>query len=221
MRVKEYLTFTKRERNGILFLVVIMLFIVFSPKYLCKSAPVDPQIVQRVNEVYADTTADTLRIKTDTRHFSPAGPSYKRAGPAPYKRQKIEPFEVNTADTAQFIALPGIGSKLASRIVTFREKLGGFYDVTQVSEVYGLQDSVFRKILPLLRCDAGKIRRININAAGKDELKSHPYIRWNIAEAVLAYREQHGNFSSADDLAKLETIEPGALKRMIPYISFK
>jgi competence protein ComEA len=54
--------------------------------------------------------------------------------------------DINAADTTALIALPGIGSKLATRIITFRNKLGGFYSVTQVGETFGLPDSTFQKI---------------------------------------------------------------------------
>ena len=54
-------------------------------------------------------------------------------------------IDINTADTTAFISLPGIGSKLASRIVSFRERLGGFYSIEQIAETFGLHDSLFRK----------------------------------------------------------------------------
>jgi DNA uptake protein ComE-like DNA-binding protein len=43
--------------------------------------------------------------------------------------------DINSADTSAFIALPGIGSKLAARIVNFRDKLGGFYSIEQVKNI--------------------------------------------------------------------------------------
>lgn len=57
------------------------------------------------------------------------------------------------------IALPGIGSKLANRIVTFREKLGGFYAVEQLKETYGLPDSTFQMLKPYLTVNADAVRR--------------------------------------------------------------
>ena len=39
---------------------------------------------------------------------------------------------INSADTTAFISLPGIGSKLAQRIINFRNKLGGFVKIEQV-----------------------------------------------------------------------------------------
>ncbi|MBL7700579.1 MAG: helix-hairpin-helix domain-containing protein, partial [Chitinophagaceae bacterium] len=176
---------------------------------------------EQVNRAFSDTGSDSATPENVVNSHSAYRSNRNRDGPKVYRKQKIEPFDINSADTTLFIALPGIGSKLAARIVTFREKLGGFYSVKQIGEVYGLQDSVFKKIAPFFKCDVAKVRRININVAGKNELSSHPYIRWNIAEAVIAYRNQHGNFSSADDLFRIENIDAGALERMMPYLSFK
>ena len=128
-------------------------------------------------------------------------------------------IDINTADTAAFIALPGIGSKLAARIVNFRDKLGGFYGVQQVAETYGLPDSTFNKIKPLLQCNRPAVKQININTADANELKQHPYIRWNLANLIVQYRQQHGDFKSIDDLLQLATITPELLGKMKPYLT--
>jgi DNA uptake protein ComE-like DNA-binding protein len=62
-------------------------------------------------------------------------------------------IDINSADTTSFIALPGIGSKLAARIINFRDKLGGFYSVAQVGETFGLPDSTFQKIKQYLKLE--------------------------------------------------------------------
>jgi len=219
MKVREYLTFTKRERNGILSVIALMLVIVFSPEYFCKSAPAESITSHEEIQQADEPVIDSPKQKSEYKAMS--GFHKNRPGPTRYQKKKVEPFDINLADTTTFIALPGIGSKLAARIVMFRDKLGGFYDVQQVAEVYGLQDSVFRKILPFLRCDPGSIRKIDINKAERDELKAHPYIRWSMAEALISYRDQHGNYGSKDDLFRLENIDAAALEKAMPYISFK
>ena len=128
-------------------------------------------------------------------------------------------FDINQADTAAFIALSGIGSKLAARIIAFREKLGGFYSVQQVSETYGLPDSTFNKIQGLLRCDRPSIRQIDINTADANTLKQHPYIRWNLANAIVQYRAQHGNFKKVDDLQQIALITPEIFEKLKIYLA--
>lgn len=131
---------------------------------------------------------------------------------------KFAVIELNAADTAMLIALPGIGSKLASRIINFRNKLGGFYSVDQVKETYGLPDSTFQTVRPFLQCDTSQIQQININTADLNVLKNHPYIKWNIANAIVNYRQQHGKYQSVEDLLKIEVISTDHLQALIPYL---
>jgi competence ComEA-like helix-hairpin-helix protein len=128
--------------------------------------------------------------------------------------------DVNTADTTAFIALPGIGSKLAARIVNFRDKLGGFYSINQVAETYALPDSTFQKIRSRLVISSGPFRRMNINTATVDELKAHPYIKWNMANAIVQYRNQHGTYRALQDLRNIALVEEQWLDKVLPYFTF-
>jgi competence ComEA-like helix-hairpin-helix protein len=114
--------------------------------------------------------------------------------------------------------LPGIGPKLASRINSFREKLGGFYSIDQVAETYGLPDSTFQKIRPYLKF-SGEVKKINVNRATREELSSHPYIRWKMAGAITEYRKQHGDFAKLEDLKKVFLVDDAAFLKMLPYLS--
>ncbi len=127
-------------------------------------------------------------------------------------------IDINEADTTAFIVLPGIGSKLASRIVAFREKLGGFYSIEQIAETYGLQDSTFLNIRDRLTLSNPQPHKIDLNTASLEVLKQHPYIRWNIANAIVKYRQQHGPFKSVEDLLQVAIITPDIYHKMIPYI---
>ncbi|HEV8287127.1 MAG TPA: helix-hairpin-helix domain-containing protein [Chitinophagaceae bacterium] len=131
---------------------------------------------------------------------------------------KYSLVDINNADTSAFIALPGIGSKLALRIINFREKLGGFYSIDQIGETYGLSDSSFQKIKPFLKLENASVKKININTATKDEMKLHPYIKWNLANAIVEYRNQHGTFSSQNDLKKITLITEEVFAKIKPYI---
>lgn len=146
----------------------------------------------------------------------------KSAGAVSYsgRKNRVSSISINIADTTAFITLPGIGSKLAVRIISFREKLGGFYSVGQIAEVYGLSDSVFQQIKPYLLCDAESIKKININTAGINELKAHPYIKYQVGNAVIQYRLQHGNFKSDGDLKQIHVMTDDLLQKLSPYINY-
>ena len=141
--------------------------------------------------------------------------------PKPAAGRTYKTVDINRADTTAFIDLPGIGSKLAARIVNFRDKLGGFYAVEQVAETFGLPDSTFQRIRPLLTAGAGVFRRIDLNTATLDELKAHPYIRWNLARPIIAYREQHGSFRTTGDLRQVMAVTEEQFLKLEPYLYVK
>jgi len=128
-------------------------------------------------------------------------------------------IDVNTADTTAFISLPGIGSKLAARIITFREKLGGFYSVEQIGETYGLPDSTFQKINQYLKLDNSAVKKININTATVDEMKAHPYIKYSLANPIITYRNEHGSFSKVEDIKKVMVVTDEIYKKIAPYLA--
>jgi competence protein ComEA len=135
-----------------------------------------------------------------------------------YTVKTIQPIDINLADTSAFINLPGIGSKLSNRIIAFREKLGGFYSIEQVGETYLLPDSTFQKIKPRLVLNNMHVRQININKASIDEMKIHPYIRYNLANAIFQYRQQHGNFNSVEDIKKIMLVTDAVFEKISPYL---
>jgi competence protein ComEA len=133
----------------------------------------------------------------------------------------IQKVKINLADTTEFIALPGIGSKLSKRIIAFREKLGGFYSIDQVAETYLLPDSAFQKIRPFLVMNDYPVKKININLASVDEMKSHPYIKYNLANAIFQYRKQHGNFNSVDAVKKIMLVTDEIFNKVAPYLAIE
>lgn len=134
---------------------------------------------------------------------------------------KTNKVDINEADTSSFIALRGIGSKLANRIISFREKLGGFYSIEQVAETFALPDSTFQKIKSNLIITNSEVKKLNINTATVDELKLHPYIRYNLANAIVQYRNQHGTYSSIVDVKNIMIITDDIFKKMEPYLSVR
>jgi len=135
-----------------------------------------------------------------------------------YHESGVIKIEINTADSSSLMALPGIGIKLASRILRFREKLGGFYGVDQVAETYGLPDSVYRKIRPFLYLNQDSVKQININTADIPLLAQHPYIRWDIARVIVQYREAHGAYKSVEELGQIAILKGEKLQKMAPYL---
>jgi competence protein ComEA len=160
------------------------------------------------------------RVKDYIRIEQPAATRKEEFITASYSKtdKKSWNIEINSADIIILEELPGIGNKLATRIVSFRDKLGGFYSVEQIGETYGLVDSVFQKIKSYLYTN-GTVKKISINTATKDELKVHPYIKWNLANAIVEYRNQHGNYKSTDALKKINLVDEQVFAKLSPYLT--
>jgi competence protein ComEA len=129
-------------------------------------------------------------------------------------------IDLNQADTTALIKLRGIGSKLANRIVSFREKLGGFYDFEQVKEIYGLSPEAIAEIQT--KCtlpDKPAVKQLNINTADEVVLKNHPYIGYKLAGLIVAYRKQHGNYQQIEDLLKIKVMTQEQLVKIKPYLA--
>jgi len=130
-------------------------------------------------------------------------------------------IDINIADSLSWLSLPGIGPVLSGRIVAYRKKLGGFYSIDQVGETFGLRDSVFNIIRPQLILEKATWGRININTADFEALKNHPYIRYQLAKAILDYRKQHGAFSSIEKLHNILVLTLEEFKKMQPYLKIE
>jgi len=137
----------------------------------------------------------------------------------PRERFILAPFNINTADTTQLKQIRGIGSKLSARIVKYRDRLGGFYSLSQMKEVYGLQPDVIdslEKYTFVAKAHMPKL--ISLNTATAEELRAHPYMTSNLARAIVAYREQHGRFESIEELKNIKIIKPEQYEKLRPYL---
>ncbi|MFV0501028.1 MAG: ComEA family DNA-binding protein [Bacteroidales bacterium] len=134
-----------------------------------------------------------------------------------YKKESII-IDINHADSLDFQALRGIGPVLSKRIIKYRNLLGGFVDINQIQEVYGISDSLFNTIKPLLRLDTVNIKQININQCDIKELNSHPYLDFYQSKAIIKYRQDKTHIDSIQELNLIQLIDPQTLNKIKPYI---
>src|SRR5258708_33819600 len=74
-----------------------------------------------------------------------SGLAVAAAKPAPSGKVNI-----NTATAQQLTVLPGVGEKLAARIVDYRQKAGGFKNVSELMNVQGIGEKNLAKIQAFL-----------------------------------------------------------------------
>jgi len=178
-----------------------------------------PALYERL-ESYISIPEKTIATNNPTT--PPNSASVAPANPNPptfIKKPAITTFDINTTDTTQLIRLKGIGSKLAARIIKFRDGLGGFSSTSQYAEVFGL-DSLALSELGRLAEVRSPVKKISINTASPEELDRHPYLSKRQAEIIVRYREQHGAYSSAQDLLNIKILDEKLVNKIAPYLAF-
>lgn len=158
-----------------------------------------PETIEKTNNQYEKPSKKSFENKFEKKDYS----------------QKID---INTADSAMLTNIKGIGPAYSSRIIKYRDLLGGFIAKEQLKEVWGLTEETYQMALPQIVV-SDKIQKININKATADVLKQHPYINWKIANAIEKYRKANGNYTSLTDLNKLHLLDKATIEKISPYLT--
>jgi competence ComEA-like helix-hairpin-helix protein len=244
---KDFFYFSKRERQGILVLIALVAGI-FIGKFLFtpKISPVENPEKQIEKE---SVTSETVESGTKKDYYSPpdkksAYPRQKQRNNQPENRNyypqaektaeaptsnvfpKSEKFpegtviELNTSDTTELMKIPGIGSSYARKITGYRSVLGGFYRNEQLQEVYGMYEELYEKIIPYLKINPDEIIRIQANSASIEKLKSHPYLNFYQAKAIIDLRKKKGKLENIRELSLLEEFTEEDLEKINHYLAF-
>ena len=133
------------------------------------------------------------------------------------KSRPLEPLDLNSADSTELVKLPGIGTATAMKIIRYRERLGGYTEITQLAEIDGLPDSLMKWFIIT---DTIPVSRIAVNKATLAELRRHPYLDFYQARAIVEFRNERGAIKSPEQLSFLEEFTAQDLIRLEPYLDF-
>lgn len=134
-----------------------------------------------------------------------------------YKYPAGTVLDLNKADTTELKKIPGIGSGIARLIAGYRQRLGGFYRIEQLQEIH----IDYRPLQAWFTVSPSEIRRINLNRTGIERLRSHPYINFYQAKALVEYRKKKGTLHSLKPFALYEEFTEDDLERIAHYVCFE
>ncbi len=290
-RFKEYFNFTKKERNGIIVLLSILVILIGINQYIKKQTygnvvlmseefqneidQFEEALVPIIHdEEIADKKENLKNKQVELFDFDPnkvgkkdlrklglnkkqistlinyrekGGVFYKKEdllkvyGLNEYQYKLLEPYikidsvqsettikkdnkeiiklvELNSSTLKELISLPGIGESYANRIISYRKILKGYYNKTQLLEVYGFDSLKYLKIKDLVFVDTNFIDPININKAQYKTMLRHPYLNKYQTNAIMKYRELSGKFKNLEQLVEFNVLSKEELKKLKPYI---
>ena len=135
-----------------------------------------------------------------------------------FVKKVLKKVELNSCDSAALDSVFYMSSYLAGRIINYRNRLGGFFELAQIQLIYGIDTTVYAKIANHLSLDTTNIKRIDINKVSLERLAQHPYIGYKLAKVMVNYRAQHGEFKSKSDLKKIILINEEIFRKIERYI---
>lgn len=153
-------------------------------------------------------------IKDST--FYPEFEAKKQFEPLPEK--EFIKVDINTADIENLKSIPGIGDFYAKKIIEYREELGGYCDTKQLLEIWKFNSEKYDEVSENIILNKKDLRLIDINSCSIDELKSHPYISYKVANSIVKMRLASGNYNQIEDILESKLIDRELFSKIKNYL---
>ena len=232
--LSAYFYFNTQEQKGIRGLLVLLFLAIGIRVALAWFEP-NPVLDFKLSEV--EMAADAMLYEEQKNNQSASKkwvnyPSYKKRDSSSFsaskfshqfqaKKVSISILDINTADSAAWVALTGVGPTLASRIIQFRNKLGAFHNLNQLTEVYGFKEDLLFDLKERISLKEINGFQFNLNQVTYEELSKHPYFKYKLSKAIVNYRQQHGNFSTLSDLRQIKLVNDSIFELILPYLKLE
>ena len=112
------------------------------------------------------------------------------------------------------------GPVFAGRILKYRNLLGGYYRVEQLSEIYGMKQETVELVSPFLYIDTLGLKKLYINLSGFRDLLRHPYLEYEDVKALMQYMDIMGSIASMEEIRSNGLLADSTLERIAPYLEF-
>lgn len=228
--LKTFLTFSRSERIAIIAIVLMIIIILIIKHLLITNPPKRTYYLHDLDSIIArrEMMFDSIRIadsikkskaclattgyqitptekhRTSTENVNKSKTTRKDKACLVPTNEVCEVLDLNVADTTLLKQLPGIGSSFAKRIVTYRDKLGGYCETEQLLEVYGMDGTRFEGFKNQLKIDSSFTpNKLRINQDAFKVLLKHPYLEFDDVKKIVNHREQKGMIASWEQLRKV------------------
>ena len=144
--------------------------------------------------------------------------------PLSYSRKFESPrlIDLNTADSATLVRIPGIGAATSGAILRYRARLGGFYSSEQLPECIRWADAerITSWQKEWLVADTTRITPMAVNRLEFKELLRHPYLEYRQVCALMDLKRKRGYIGSLEEIGRLPEFDANDIARLRPYLDF-
>ncbi len=127
-------------------------------------------------------------------------------------------IDLNHADTTLLKSLPGIGSYFSTKIIEYRNHLGGYVKVEQLLEISFFKMKQLESIRAKIYIDTHEIKKVSLNQSRFEILEQHPYIGRALAEYIVNRRNRVA-FKSIEEIKTSFLVDDELYRKLTPYLS--
>lgn len=239
---KDWFFYTRSQRRVIVLLLVILVLLLFLP--VREKANKDKVEIAAEPLLIADSLYCKIEKESQERELNYKNRTYRKKEWTAFEKKKSPDtvvyeartpkkdslrfprqekysagivIDVNSADTSILKKIPGIGRVISKNIVSYRNRLGGFYDVRQLLEVKYVDST----LLVWFQVKSDVFRKINVNKASIEELRSHPYMDFHKAKAIVDFRRRRGRISGMSQVSLFKEFSDEDISRLSHYFTFE
>jgi competence protein ComEA len=231
---EEYFTFSKKERNAVILLVILIVGIFILPYYLPSNNSIEDEILAAVQQ------ADTANYFSGESH-EPAPYSYKKSAARfnserPATNIQLFNFDPNNLNADGWRKL-GLKDRTIQTIANFLSKGGKFRKPDDLKKIYGISAKHAEQLIPYItieraetrtpeaspgyvRNKSSPVRIIDINKADSIDLIALKGIGPTLAGRIIRFRDRLGGFHSGDQLKEVYGLPDSTRQTIIQQLMF-
>ncbi len=217
--LKDWLSFSKRERLGIIALLLIILLFLAIPNFYTPH-----QEIPKIDAGLVSYFHESSSLKNDSTSINPNSA-------VGISNSKLFYFDPNLLDEKGWQSL-GISKKTSATILNYRNKGGRFKKPADIRKIWGLLPTDADRLIPFISIPASKAaqfvwkptsitikKKIDINHATASDWESLPGIGPVLANRILKFREKLGGFNSTEQVAKTYGISDSVFSVILPFLT--
>lgn len=210
--LREYFIFTKKERVGIILLLIISCSFLVLPYFFERKQL--PLLDQPLTEELEELKKVLLKQAEDPSVVELTAPVH------------LFPFNPNTIQLKDWIAL-GVKEFLAKRILNYVNKGGQFRKPDDLRKIWGMTPEQANQLIPFVvlpppvptyRFEKKAPPVIDINTADVEEWKSLPGIGEALSNRIIKYRDKAGGFARMEELSGVYGLQDSVVNQLKPFL---
>jgi len=244
---KDYLTFTKKERIGIIVLMLVLLLFLLLPEIYQPELPAAKADTSLVSLFASKPSIEKAVYAADEKEGANNAEIFDA------RKFRLFMFDPNTVSESQWLEL-GIKARTVKTILNYRNKGGRFRAATDIKKIWGFSPADAQRLIPYVRIaplagspnsfnnyytqkagsgnwtNAGnaksvykpeyhsKVAIIEINTANQQDWEALPGIGSVLAARIIKFRDKIGGFREIAQVGKTYGIADSLFQKILPYL---